>query len=121
MTVFSSVEAKDELVEVSLQMFAAQPVVDAARLALEVGEDLVVPGKDEMSGGLAEDMDVVEIRRNAAVAGPAVGLGDGVEIGGGFAKSRTILPVQRFTNCACQNLHGLMERLLPASRHGRER
>ena len=29
-TGFSSVEAKDELVEVSLQMFAAQPVVDAA-------------------------------------------------------------------------------------------
>ena len=59
-------------------MFAAQPVVDAARPALEVGEDLVDPGKDEMSGGLAEDMDVMAIRRNAAVAGPAVGLGDGV-------------------------------------------
>ena len=52
---FSSVEAKDELVEVGLQMFAAQPVVDAARPALEVGEDLVDPGEDEMSGGLAED------------------------------------------------------------------
>ena len=70
---FSSVEAKDELVEVGLQMFAAQPVVDAARPALEVGEDLVDPGEDEMSGGLAEDMDVVAIRRNADVAGPAVG------------------------------------------------
>ena len=87
---FSSVEAKDELVEVGLQMFAAQPVVDAARPALEVGEDLVDPGKDEMSGGLAEDMDGVAIRRNADVAGPAVGLGNGVGIGGGFDEAAEV-------------------------------
>ena len=63
----SSVEAKDELVEVGLQMFAAQPVVDAARPALEVGEDLVDPGKDEMSGGLADDLDVVNCISNRSI------------------------------------------------------
>ena len=42
------------------------------------------PGQDEMSGGLADDMDVVAICGNSGVARPAVGFRCGVEVGGGF-------------------------------------
>ena len=61
------------------QMLATQPVVDASRPSFEVGEDLVDPRQDEVSGG-SDDMDIVAI----GVAGPAVGFRDGVGIGGGF-------------------------------------
>ena len=81
---FAAVEAKDELIEIGLQMLAAQPVVDASRPSFEVGEDLVDPRQDEVSGGLPDDMDIVAIVGNRSVAGPAVGLGDGVGIGVGF-------------------------------------
>src|SRR3954451_18162097 len=37
----ASVEAKDELVEVGLEVFATQAVIDAERPALEIGEDPV--------------------------------------------------------------------------------
>ena len=81
---FAAVEAKDELIEIGLQMLAAQPVVDASRPSYEVGEDLVDPRQDEVSGGLPDDMDIVAIGGERSVAGPAVGFRDGVGIGGGF-------------------------------------
>ena len=81
---FAAVEAKDELIEIGLQMLATQPVVDASRPSFEVGEDLVDPGQDEVSGGLPDDMDIVAIGGDRSVAGPAVGFRDGVGIGGGF-------------------------------------
>ena len=56
---FAAVEAKDELIEIGLQMLATQPVVDASRPSFEVGEDLVDPRQDEVSGGLPDDMDIV--------------------------------------------------------------
>ncbi len=54
---FAAVEAKDDLIEIGLQMLAVQPVVDASRPSFEVGEDLVDPRQDEVSGGLPDDMD----------------------------------------------------------------
>ena len=84
---FAAVEAKDELIEIGLQMLATQPVVDASRPSFEVGEDLVDPRQDEVSGGLPDDMDIVAIGGDRSVAGPAVGFRDGVGIGGGFRRS----------------------------------
>jgi hypothetical protein len=52
----ASVEAKDELVKIGLQMLAAQAVVDAQGPELEVGEDAVDPGQDDVGGHLADDM-----------------------------------------------------------------
>ena len=80
----AAVEAKDELIEIGLQMLATQPVVDASRPAFEVGDDLVDPRQDEVSGGLPDDMDIVAMGGERSVAGPAVGFRDGVGIGGGF-------------------------------------
>ena len=70
---FAAVEAKDELIEIGLQMLATQPVADASRPSFEVGEDLVDPRQDEVSGGLPDDMDIVAIGGDRSVAGPAVG------------------------------------------------
>ena len=81
---FAAVEAKDEFIEIGLQMLAAQPVVDASRPSFEVGEDLVDPRQDEVSGGLPNDMDIVAIGGDRSVAGPAVGFRDGVGTDGGF-------------------------------------
>ena len=81
---FAAVEAKDELIEIGLQMLATQPVVDASRPSFEVGEDLVDPRQDEVSGGFPDDVDIVAIGGDRSVAGPAVGFRDGVGIGGGF-------------------------------------
>ena len=68
-------------------MLATQPVVDASRPSFEVGEDLVDPRQDEVSGGVPDDMDIVAIGGDRSVAGPAVGFRDGVGIGGGFRRS----------------------------------
>ena len=57
-------------------MLATQPVVDASRPSFEVGEDLVDPRQDEVSGGLPDDMDIVAIGGDRSVAGPAVGFRD---------------------------------------------
>jgi hypothetical protein len=50
------VEAEDELVEIGLEVFAAQAVVDPQGPDLEVGEDAMDPGQDDMGGHLADDM-----------------------------------------------------------------
>src|SRR6478609_5970780 len=78
------IEAEDELVEVGLEVFATQAVIDAERPALEVGEDAVGPGQHDMGSHAADDMRIVV--RDAGSTGvprPAVGLGDGAggEIG----------------------------------------
>ena len=92
---FAAVEAKDELIEIGLQMLATQPVVDASRPSFEVGEDLVDPRQDEVSGGLPDDMDIVAIGGDRSVAGPAVGFRDGVGIGGGFDEVSSVGGVRR--------------------------
>ena len=71
----AAVEAEDELVEVGLQMPAAQAVVDAQALDLEVGEDTVRPGQHDIGGHLADNMGIVADAGNTGVSRPAVGLG----------------------------------------------
>ena len=55
----AAVETEDELVEIGLQMLAAQAVVDAQGPDLEVGEDAVHPRQHDMGGHLADDMGIV--------------------------------------------------------------
>ena len=50
-----AVEAEDKFIEVGLEVLAAHPVVDAQGPDLEVGEDPVNPGQDDMGGHLADD------------------------------------------------------------------
>ena len=54
-----AVEAEDEFIEVGLEVFAAQPVIDAQGPDLEVGEDPVNPGQDDVGSHLADDMGIV--------------------------------------------------------------
>ena len=42
---FAAVEAKDELIEIGLQMLATQPVVDASRPSFEVGKTWWIHGR----------------------------------------------------------------------------
>src|SRR5215210_6529653 len=79
----TSVEAEDELVEVGLEVFATQAVIDAERPALEIGEDAVGPRQHDMSGHAADDMRIVRDAGSTGIPGPAVGLGGGAggEIG----------------------------------------
>jgi hypothetical protein len=72
-----AVEAEDEFIEVGLEVLAAQPVVDAQRPDLEVGEDPVNPGQDDMGGHLADDMGIVGDAGGAGISGPTIGLGGG--------------------------------------------
>ena len=73
----TSVEAEDELVEVGLEVFATQAVIDAERPALEIGEDAVGPGQHDMSGHAAHDMRIVRDAGSTGIPCPAVGLGGG--------------------------------------------
>ena len=66
----ASVEAEDELVEIGLKMLAAQAVVDAQGPHLEVGEDPVHPGQDNVGGHLADDMGIVFDAGSAGIGGP---------------------------------------------------
>src|SRR5260370_8016234 len=80
----AAVEAEDELVEVGLKMPAAQAVVDAQGPDLEVGEDAVHPGQDDVGGHFADDMGIVFDAGSAGVGGPPVGFVGGA--GGGVAR-----------------------------------
>ena len=51
-----AVEAEDKFIEVGLEVFAAQPVIDAQGPDLEVGEDPVNPREHDVGGDLANDM-----------------------------------------------------------------
>src|SRR3954447_6992870 len=79
----ASVEAEDELVEVGLEVFAAQAVIDAQRPALEVGEDTVGPGQHDMGGHAADNMRIMRDIGCTGIPWPAVGLcgGAGGKIG----------------------------------------
>ena len=54
-----AVEAKDEFIEVRLEVLAAQPVIDAQSPDLEVGKDPVHPGQDNVSGHFTDDMGIM--------------------------------------------------------------
>ena len=73
----ATVEAKDELVEIGLKMIAAQAVIDAQCPDLEVGEDAVHPGQDDVGGHLAHDMGIVFDAGSAGIGGPSIGFGGG--------------------------------------------
>jgi len=79
-----TVEAEDELIEKGLEVLAAQPVIDAQGPDLEVGEDPVNPGQDDMGGHLADDMGIVGDAGGAGISGPTIRLGGraGGDIGG---------------------------------------
>src|SRR6266850_5696717 len=80
-----AVEAEDKFIEVGLEVLAAQPVVDAQGPDLEVGEDAVNPGQDDMGGHLADDVGSVgDDAGGAGIPWPAIGLGGGAggEVGG---------------------------------------
>ena len=65
-------------------MPAAQPVIDAQGPDLEVGEDPVNPGQDDMGGHRADDMGIVDDSGGAGISGPTIGLGGGAgrDVGG---------------------------------------
>ena len=44
----AAIEAEGEFIEVGLEVLAAQPVIDAQRPDLEVGEDPVNPRQDDV-------------------------------------------------------------------------
>ena len=72
-----TVEAKDEFIEVGLEVLAAQPVIDAQDPDLEVGEDPVDPREHDVGGHLADDMGIVGDVGGAGISGPTIGLGGG--------------------------------------------
>ena len=61
MTDAATVESEDELVEIALDMFPSQAVVNAERPGLQVGEDAMDPRQDYMGGDFADDMGIVGI------------------------------------------------------------
>lgn len=74
---WAAVEAKDEFVEISLQVRAAEPVIDAECPGFEVGEHAMNSREDCVGGHFADDMRVVIDARRAGICGPAVGFGGG--------------------------------------------
>ncbi len=55
MAISAPIEAKDELAETGLEALGAQPVIDAPRPALEIGERGVDPGENFMGRLVADD------------------------------------------------------------------
>ena len=75
MAVAASIEAEDELVEIGLEILAAQAVIDAEGPGLEVGEHAMDPGEHDVGGHRADDMRFMLDVPDAGIGGPAVGLG----------------------------------------------
>ena len=65
----ATVEAEDELVEIGLKVFAAQAVADAQGPDLEVGEDAMDPGQDDMGGHRTDDMGIMDEACGAGITG----------------------------------------------------
>jgi len=74
-----AVEAEDKLVQVGLEVLAAQPVIDAQGPNLKVGKDAVDPGQHDVSGHLADDMGIMGDAGGAGVPAPTIGFGGGAE------------------------------------------
>ena len=51
-----AVEAEDEFIEIGLHVPAAQPVIDAQGPDLEVGEDAMDPGQDDIGPLILPDL-----------------------------------------------------------------
>ena len=65
----AAVEAEDKLVEVGLKVLAAQTVIDAECPDLEVGEDAVHPGQDDVGRHLADDVGIMMDAGGAGITG----------------------------------------------------
>src|SRR5271166_51724 len=78
------IEAEDELVEIGLEMMAAQPVVDTQRPDIELGENTVNSWQVFVSSRHADDIGIVVGAESEATARPLVDLGGGArrEVGG---------------------------------------
>ena len=78
-----AVEGEDKFIAVRLEVLAAQPVIDAQRPDLEVGEDPVSPREHDVGGHLSNDMGIVS-DAGAGISRPTIGLGGGTaaEVGG---------------------------------------
>ena len=72
-----AIEAKDEFIEVGLEVLAAQPVIDPQGPNLEVGKDPVDPGQHDMSGHLTDDMGIMGDAGGTGIPGPTISLGSG--------------------------------------------
>lgn len=70
----ASIEAKDELVEIALQMLVAQPMICAERPGLQIREAAMDPSQHDMSGHYADDVRVVIDAGHAGIGGPTVSL-----------------------------------------------
>ena len=79
----AAVEAEDELVEIDLEVLAAQAVIDAQGPDLEIGEDAVRAGQDDMGGHFADEMGIVIDTGGVGISRLSVSLrgGAGREIG----------------------------------------
>ena len=79
-----AIEAENKLIEVGLEVLAAQPMIDAQGPDLEVGKDPVDPGQHDVSGHLADDMGIMGDAGGAGICGPTIGLGGGAggKVGG---------------------------------------
>src|SRR6266851_1717999 len=73
----AAVEAKDELVEIDLEVLATQAVIDAQGPDLEIGEDPVGPGQNDMGGHFGDDMGIVVDAGGAEISRPPIALRSG--------------------------------------------
>jgi hypothetical protein len=82
----TAVESEDEFVEIALEVFPSQAVVDAERPGLQVGEDAMDPGQHDMGAAIfADDMGSGDVGRG--IGCPSVGF-DGCalsQVGGAWS------------------------------------
>ena len=77
----ASIESEHELIEVGLQVFAAQAVIDAQRPCLEVGEDAMDAGQNDVGGHGSDDMGLVGDVRRAEIGCEPIGFDDAAGCG----------------------------------------
>jgi len=90
MAVIAPVVTEDELIEVGVDVLAAEPMIGAETPALQKGEDPMNPAQGDMRGHIADDAGIVPVSdkpgvggvpiANQSGAGGDVGLDEGVDI-----------------------------------------
>ena len=71
----AAVETEHKLIEVGLNMPAAQAVIDAERPDFEVGEDAVHPRQNDVGRHLTDHMGIMMDAGDASITGQSIGLG----------------------------------------------
>ena len=74
-TRFAPVEAEDKFIEVGLQMFAAQAVIDAKPPAFQVGKQPVDAGHDDVCRHRPDDVRIVAHMGHTGVGGKPIRFG----------------------------------------------